>query len=163
MGHFLVHLAKADLEFSLHWYLAIILFPGNVLTSTRRPLPALRRSGRYDKSDAATISSRSPDFVLETPNIGSPATSNAVLPPESDLGSGSVAEMERPKNRHRWSMNTDDNFVEGRMQPVENEGSVEENGTPHATPQKINGYSTEPAGTIMGDVETSLPLDATNQ
>ena len=163
MGHLHLHLAKADLIFSLHWYLAIILFPGNILTSARRPVPALRRSGRYDKSDATTISSRSPDFVPETPNTGSPATSNAMLPPESDLGSESVYEMEQPKNRHRWSMNTDDNFDEGQIHPVENEGSVEDNGTPRATLQKINGYSTEPADTIMEDVEASLPLDATNQ
>lgn len=163
MGHFLVHLAKADLEFSLHWYLAIILFPGNLLNSARRPVPALRRSGRYDKSDAATISSRSPDFVPETPKIGSPATSNAMLPPESDLGSESAGEMGQPKNRHRWSMNTDDNFLEGQIQSVENEGSVEENGMPRVTLQRVNGYSTEPADIIMKDVEASLPLDATNQ
>ena len=153
----------ADLEFSLHWYLAIILFPGNVITGPRRPVPALRRSGRYDKLGAATISSRSPEFVPETPNIGSPATSNAMLPPESNLSSESADEMEQPKPRNRGSMNLDDNFAEVQMQPVENEGSVEENGTPRVTLQKINGYSTEPVDIVMEDVEASLPLDAMNQ
>ena len=152
----------ADLEFSLHWYLAIILFPGNV-TSARRPVPSLRRSGRYEKPDVATISSRSPGFVPETPNIGSPATSNAMLPPESNLSSESADEMEQPKHRNRGSMNTDDNFAEVQMQPVENERSVEENGTPRATLQNINGYSTEPVDIVMEDVEASLPLDAINQ
>src|SRR5258706_11383547 len=113
----------ADLEFSLHWYLAIILFPGNVITSARRPVSALRRSGRYDKSGAATISSRSPEFVPETPNVGSPATSNAMIPPESNLSSESADEMQQPKHRNRGSMNIDSNFAEVQMQPVENEGT----------------------------------------
>lgn len=163
MGHFLVHPAVAELQFSLHWYLAIILFPGNVITGIRRPVLAPRRSGRYDKSDAVTISPRSPEFVPETPDIGSPATSNGMLPPESDLGSETADELERPKHRRRWSMNTGDTSVEVPLQPVEDEGSVEEGGTPRAPLQKINGDLREPVDSIMEDVEAPPLLDAMNQ
>jgi hypothetical protein len=163
VGHFLVHSAVAELQLSLHWYLAIILFPGNAIASIRRPLLTPRRSGRHDKSDSVTISSRSPEVVPETPYVGSPATSNAMLPPESDLGSESADEMERRKRRRHWSMNIDDKSVEVPMRPVENEGSTEENGTPRAPLQKIDGDSTEPVDYIMESVEASLPLDAMNQ
>lgn len=163
MGHFLVRPAVAELQSSLHWYLAIILFPGNAITGVRRPVLPPRRSGRYDKSDAVTISPRSPEFVPETPNIGSPTTSNGMLPPESDLGSESADELERPKHRRHWSMNTGDTFVEVPMQPVEDEGSAEEDGTPRAPLQKINGDSREPVDSIMEDVEAPPLLDAMNQ
>ena len=153
--------AVVELDFSLHWYLAIILFPGNAIASVQRPVLAPRRSGRYDKSDAATLSSRSPEFVPETPNVGSPATSNTVLPPESDLGPESADEMEHPKRRRRWSMNIDDSFVE--VQPMENEGSVKKWGTPRAPLQKIHRDSTEPVDSVIQDVEASLPLDLMNQ
>jgi hypothetical protein len=152
-----------ELEFSLHWYLAIILFPGNVITSTQRPVLAPRRSGRYDKLDAATVSPRTPEFVSETPNVGSPATSNAMLPPESDLGPESADEMEQPKHRRRWSMNIDDNFVEVPMQPVDNEGPIKENGTPRAPFQEVKGDSTESVDSAMQAVGASLPLDPMNQ
>lgn len=152
-----MHPAVAELQFSLHWYLAIILFPGNAIAS---PVLTPRRSGRHEKSDAVTISSRSPEFVPETPYLGSPATSNAMLPPESDLGSESADEVERLKRRRHWSMNIDDNLVDVPMQPVENEGSIDEGGTPRAS---LHGDSTEPVDSIMENMEASLPLDAMNQ
>ena len=153
--------AVVKLESSLHWYLAIILLPENAIINAQRPGLAPRRSGRYDKSDVATTSSRSPEFVPETPNPGSPALSNTPLPPESDLWPKSANEMDQPKYRRRWSMNIDDKIVEIPVQPVENEG--EGNGTPHAPLQHINGNSTKPAHSVMQDVEESQSLDPMNQ
>jgi hypothetical protein len=155
--------AVLELEFSLHWYLAIILFPGNAIISAQRPVLAPRRSGRYDKSDAAATSSRSPEFVPETPSLGSPATLNTLLPPESDFGAESADEINQPKRRRRWSMNIDDKLIEVSIQPVEDEGSVEENGTPHAPVQEINRDSTESADSVMQEVEDPQSLDPIDQ
>lgn len=158
-----MHLAVVELEFSVHWYLAIILFPGNTITSAQRPVLTPRRSGRPNKLHAAIVSSRSPEFVPETPNIGSPATSSVLLPPESDLGLESADEMERPKPRRRWSMNIDDKLIEIPMQSMETEGSVEENGTPRAIPQEINGESMERVDSVMRDVEDFQSLGPMDQ
>lgn len=155
-----MHPTFVELGFSLHWYLAIIVFPGNAITGAQL---APRRSGRHDKADAASISSRSPEFVPETPNVGSPATSNALLPPESELGPESADEIEQSKHRRRRSMNIDDKFVEVPMRPVENEGSIEANGTPHTLLQEINGDSMESVDPVMQDAENSQSPDPANQ
>lgn len=148
-----MHPAVVELEFSVHWYLAIILFPGNTIASAQRPVLTPRRSGRYNKPHVATMSPHSPGFVPETPNIGSPATSSALLPPDSDLGLASADEMERPKRRRRRSMNIDDKSIEIPIQSIETEGSVEANGSHHATPQGVNGDGMEPVDSVMRDLE----------
>jgi hypothetical protein len=156
-------LAVVELAFSLHWYLAIILFPGNFISSAQRLELAPRRSGPHDKSDGTTTSSRSPGFVPETPTFGSPATSNAVFPPESDFSPESADEMDRPKRRRRWSMNIDDKFVDIPIQSAENGESVEENGTPRAPILAINGNAAERADSVMQDAEDFQSLDPMNQ
>lgn len=99
------------------------------------------------------MSPHSPGFVPETPNIGSPATSSALLPPDSDLGQASADEMERPKHRRRRSMNIDDKLIEIPTQSIETEGSGETNGSRRATPQGINGDSMESVDSVIRDLE----------
>jgi len=152
-----------DPKFSLHWYLAIILFPGNAIASAQRLVHTPHRSGRYYKADAATVSSHSPEFVPETPTVGSPATSNALLPPESDLGPESADEMKLPKHRRRLSMNIDDKPVAVPMRPMENKGPVEENLTPRASLQESNRDSMEPVDSVMKDAKNFQSLDPMNQ